>query len=73
MISVLLDAAQRRSGTHNPCVKWDTRHGTLYIGVTNNLVRRLTEHKLGVGSEFVRKYNVNRLVYVELFDPIGKI
>jgi putative endonuclease len=44
------------------------RHGTLYIGVTNNLTRRLTEHSLGDGSKFVRDYKVNQLVHVELFD-----
>ena len=44
------------------------RHGTLYIGVTNDLPRRLSEHTLGHGSKFVRDYKVNRLVHVELFD-----
>jgi len=41
------------------------RHGTLYIGITNNLAFRLDQHRQGRGSEFVRKYGVNRLVYVE--------
>ncbi len=44
------------------------RHGTLYIGVTNNVAKRLNEHKLGLGSKFVRDYKVNNLVHVELFD-----
>ncbi len=44
------------------------RYGTLYIGVTGNLRKRLEEHRLGVGSKFVRDYKVNRLVYVETFD-----
>jgi len=44
------------------------RHGTLYIGVTNNVAKRLNEHKLGFGSKFVRDYKVNSLVHVELFD-----
>jgi putative endonuclease len=39
------------------------RYGTLYIGVTNSVGNRLRQHKLGYGSEFVRKYGVNRLVY----------
>jgi putative endonuclease len=43
-------------------------HGTLYIGVTNNLARRMEQHRLGRGSEFVAHYNVNRLVHVEPFD-----
>src|SRR3954449_4462758 len=44
------------------------RHGTLYIGVTNNLRTRLEQHRLGLGSAFVRKYDVYRLVYVETYE-----
>jgi len=44
------------------------RYGTLYIGVTNDLRRRIEEHRLGLGSEFVKKYRVHRLVYVEPFE-----
>jgi putative endonuclease len=44
------------------------RHGTLYIGVTNDLRRRMEEHRLGKGSSFVRQYRVSRLVHVETFD-----
>jgi putative endonuclease len=43
------------------------RYGTFYIGVTNNLPLRIQQHRLGQGSEFVRKYRVNRLVYVESY------
>ncbi|WP_407157725.1 GIY-YIG nuclease family protein [Bradyrhizobium sp. STM 3557] len=42
-------------------------HGTLYIGVTNDLRRRLEQHRTGRGSRFVSKYKVNRLVYVETY------
>jgi putative endonuclease len=38
------------------------RHGTLYIGVTNNLRTRLEQHRAGRGSEFVKQYGVHRLV-----------
>lgn len=39
---------------------------TIYIGVTNNLLRRLFEHKSKVEKEsFTAKYNINRLVYFE--------
>ncbi len=41
------------------------RNGTLYIGVTNNLVRRVYEHKQGLIEGFVKKYNVNQLVFYE--------
>ncbi len=43
------------------------RHGTLYIGVTNNLRARLEQHRAGRGSKFVSKYKVYRLVHVETF------
>ena len=41
------------------------KHGTLYIGVTNNIRARLELHRSGRGSEFVKKYGVTRLVYIE--------
>ena len=43
------------------------RHGTLYIGVTNNLRTRLELHRNGRGSKFVKQYGVYRLVHVETF------
>ena len=43
-------------------------YGTLYIGVTNNLSYRLQSHRAGQGSEFVKQYNVHRLVYVETYE-----
>jgi len=39
--------------------------GTLYIGVTNNLLRRVTEHKEGKIKGFSQKYGCKRLVYAE--------
>ena len=45
-----------------------SRSGTLYIGVTNDLARRLYEHKNRVAPGFTSKYKINRLVYVEEFD-----
>ncbi|HEV2175598.1 MAG TPA: GIY-YIG nuclease family protein [Terriglobia bacterium] len=43
---------------------------TLYTGVTNNLERRVFEHKRKLVPGFTRKYNINRLVYFELFSDI---
>jgi putative endonuclease len=43
---------------------------TLYIGVTNNLIRRIYEHKVGKFSGFTKKYNVKKLVYFEIYDSI---
>ena len=39
--------------------------GTLYIGVTNNLVRRIYEHREGFVPGFTKRYEVHRLVYYE--------
>ena len=44
--------------------------GTLYIGVTNDLIRRVYEHKSKVAEGFTRKYDIDRLVYFEPFDDI---
>lgn len=40
-------------------------HGTLYCGVTNNLLRRLAEHRSGQASGFARRYNCLHLVWFE--------
>ena len=40
-------------------------HGTLYVGVTNDLPRRLIEHRERVVHGFTRRYSVDRLVYFE--------
>jgi putative endonuclease len=42
--------------------------GTLYIGVTNDLVRRIGEHRLKQVKGFTKKYDVDRLGYFEQFD-----
>ena len=41
------------------------RNGTLYIGVTSDLPRRIHEHKEGLVEGFTKKYNVKNLVYYE--------
>ena len=46
----------------------------LYTGMTNDLIRRVHEHKNNIGSKFTRKYNVYKLVYYEIFgDPENAI
>ena len=42
-------------------------HGTLYIGVTSNLIRRLAQHRSEALPGFTARYHVSRLVYYELF------
>lgn len=41
------------------------QHGTLYVGVTNDLVRRAWEHRGGLVEGFTKKYGVTRLVWFE--------
>jgi len=43
---------------------------TTYIGVTNDIERRMVEHKCGFGSKFTSKYNLNDLMCFEHFDYI---
>lgn len=44
--------------------------GILYTGVTANLIKRIHEHREGIGSSFTKKYGCKRLVYYEVFDDI---
>jgi putative endonuclease len=44
------------------------KHGTLYIGITSNLIRRVYEHKTKVVPGFTKRYGVTKLVYFEIFD-----
>jgi len=46
------------------------RNGTLYIGVTSNLVERVYEHKNNIIDGFTKKYNIHKLVYYEITDDI---
>jgi len=45
--------------------------GTLYVGVTNDLVRRVYEHREGLAESFTKRYGIKTLVYFEPHDTIA--
>jgi len=47
------------------------KNGTLYIGMTNDLYRRVSEHKSGLIEGFSKKYNVKNLVYFEYTNDVN--
>jgi putative endonuclease len=49
------------------------KNGTLYVGVTNDLMRRVGEHKLDLIEGFTNKYKINKLVYFETYYDINEI
>jgi len=50
------------------------RNGTLYIGVTSDLIKRVWEHKNKVIEGFTKKYSIDKLVYFEQYnDPVNAI
>ena len=53
--------------TKHPCVYIlaSQRNGTLYVGVTSNLLKRVWEHRNGVVSGFTQRYRIHHLVYFE--------
>ncbi len=46
------------------------RNGTLYLGVTNDIVRRVHEHKLKAVDGFTTQYGVDKLVWFEIYDDV---
>ena len=46
------------------------RNGTLYVGVTSNLVKRVWEHKNNLAEGFTSRYGVHMLVYFEVLDTM---
>ncbi len=45
-----------------------SKSGTMYTGVTNDIERRMMEHKSGANDGFTRKYKIDRLVHFEEFE-----
>lgn len=51
-------------------IMFNSRNGTLYTGVTNNLIRRVWEHKSKTAESFTKKYNIDKLGYYEIYSDI---
>ena len=49
----------------------NVKRNVIYIGVTNDLERRVQEHREGKGGAFTKKYRVDTLVHVEAYDQIS--
>ena len=50
------------------------RNGTLYVGMTNDLVKRIWQHKTGAADGFTKRYRIHQLVWFEQADdPIAAI
>jgi putative endonuclease len=52
------------------CILASRRNGTLYIGVTNDLARRVYEHQEGIVEGFTKRYGVHHLVYYEVHKDV---
>ncbi len=46
------------------------KNGTIYVGVTNNLLRRVWEHKNNIAEGFTKQYQLHNIVYYEFHDTI---
>jgi len=51
-------------------ILFNKRNGTLYVGVTSNLVKRVYEHKEKLADGFAKRYNVDKLGYYETFSTM---
>ncbi len=62
---------QKRIKTYYVYIMASVKNGTLYIGATNNLIKRVYEHKNNLIDGFTKRYKVRRLVYFEQTDDIN--
>jgi putative endonuclease len=59
-----------KENTYHVYILTKERNSVFYVGVTNNLSRRIYEHKQGLVPGFTKKYDVKMLVYYESYDDI---
>ena len=59
------------SGVYYVYILASKRNGTLYIGVTNDLARRVGEHREGLVEGFTATYGVKHLVHYEIFEDVN--
>ena len=57
--------------TYNVYITASKKNGTLYIGITSNLKKRIYEHKEGLMCSFTKKYKIDKLVYFETTNDIN--
>jgi putative endonuclease len=62
----------RRAKTGYVYILFNKRNGTLYTGVTSNLIKRMFEHKNKLAIGFTGKYGTDKLGYYEIFDDIAE-
>ncbi len=74
-----LDPERRTGGIQNKMentyytyIMASQRNGTLYVGVTSDLIRRVYEHKNDLAEGFTKKYQVHRLVYFEQHEDVNQ-
>ena len=61
---------QKVSNRYYVYIMTNKNNTVLYTGVTNDLIRRVHEHKEKMTKGFTKKYNINKLVYYEAFDIV---
>lgn len=59
-----------REHTYYVYILAKARNSTLYTGVTNDLLRRVWEHKQGIAEGFTKRYGVHQLVYYEVHQDV---
>ncbi|WP_024518100.1 GIY-YIG nuclease family protein [Bradyrhizobium sp. Tv2a-2] len=53
---------------HHVYILASRKDGAIYIGVTNDIIRRIYEHRIKAAPGFTSKYNITRLVWFEIYD-----